>query len=96
VPGGFHTSLRSSYQILNSQGQWVIDHSFAPTEEDCRNLRHDFFIGYHLRLPKTMRPGKYTLRLVIEDLKARKVGQASIEFAIGEAKPGNKGSGAKQ
>ena len=81
TPKGYHTSLRSSYQILDARGQRVAEHTFAPTEEYCQNLRRDFFIGYHLRLPKQIGPGKYTLRLSIEDLKCRKTGQASIEFA---------------
>jgi hypothetical protein len=93
TPKGFHTSLRSSYQILNSEGQWVVDHTFPPTEENCRNLRRDYFIGYHLRLPKTMQRGKYTLRLVVEDTQSRKVGQASVEFSVGEAKPAKKEGG---
>jgi hypothetical protein len=82
TPKGYHTSLKSSYQILNARGQRVAEHSFAPTEEHCQNLRRDFFIGYHLRLPKRIDPDKYTLQLSIEDLKCRKIGQASIEFEV--------------
>ena len=82
TPKGYHTSLRSSYQILDGRGGRVAEHTFAPTEEYCQNLRRDFFIGYHLRLPKQLAPGKYTLRLSIEDLKCRKTGQASVEFEV--------------
>ena len=82
---GFHTQLHSSYQILDSAGQRVAEHTFTTTEEYCQNARRDFFIGYHLRLPKRINPGKYTLQLTIEDQKSQKVGQSSIEFAIKEA-----------
>lgn len=82
TPKGYHTSLRSTYQILDEQGQRVVEHAFAPTEEHCQNIRRDYFIGYHLRLPKALGPGKYSLRLSIEDLQCHKVGQASIEFAV--------------
>ncbi len=82
TPKGFHTSLRSSYQIFDSRGQPVGEHEFGPTEEYCQNLRRDFFIGYHLRLPKRVYPGKHTLQLTIEDLKGHKVGQSSIELTI--------------
>jgi hypothetical protein len=82
TPKGYHTSLKSSYQILDARGQRVAEHAFAATEEYCQNLRRDFFIGYHLRLPKGIAPGKHTLRLSIEDLKCRKVGQASVEFEV--------------
>ncbi len=85
TPKGYHTSLRSSYQILDARGGRVAEHTFAPTEEYCQNLRRDFFIGYHLRLPKQLTPGKYTLRLSIEDLMCRKTGQASVEFSVKDA-----------
>ncbi|MEN6458430.1 MAG: hypothetical protein ABFC63_05825 [Thermoguttaceae bacterium] len=81
TPKGYHTSLRIAYQIVDSRG-CVAEQQFAPTEEYCQNLRHDFFIGYHLRMPRRLAPGRYTLRLSIEDLKSHKTGQASVEFAI--------------
>jgi hypothetical protein len=79
---GYHTSLRSSYQVLDARGARVAGQTFAPIEEYCQNLRRDFFIGYHLRLPKQLAPGKYTLRLSIDDLMCRKTGQASVEFEV--------------
>lgn len=84
TPNGFHTVLRSSCQIFDAAGRRVADHDFTTTEEYCRNFRRDFFIGYHLRLPKRIYAGKHTLKLTIRDLKAQKVGQASIELTIVE------------
>jgi len=86
TPNGYHTSLKSSYQIYDSRGRRAAEHDFAPTEEYCQNLRRDFFIGYRLRLPKDLEPGKYTLRLSIDDTKCGKSGQATIEFTVVEAK----------
>jgi hypothetical protein len=85
TPKGYHTQLRSSYQILDSAGQRVADHTFTTTEEYCQNSRRDFFIGYHLHMPKRINPGKYTLQMTIEDLQSQKVGQSTIEFTIKEA-----------
>ena len=82
TPNGYHTSLRSTYQIRDVHGGHVAEHAFATTEENCQNRRHDFFIGYHLCLPKGIHPGHYSLRLSIEDLKGQKTGEASIEFEI--------------
>jgi hypothetical protein len=79
---GFHTALRSSYQVFDARGQRIADHDFAATEEYCQSPRHDFFIAYHLRLPKRIYTGKHTLQLTVEDLKSHKVGQSSIEFSI--------------
>lgn len=86
TPEGYHTSLRSSYRILDDNGACIAEHSFAPTEELCQNPRRDFFIGYHLRLPKDIKPGKHVLCLAIEDQQCQKVGQTAIEFSVGEAK----------
>ena len=86
TPNGYHTSLKSNYQILDGHGQRVSEHAFAATEEYCRNLRRDYFIGYHLRLPKDIGPGLYTQQLSIEDATCHKVGQATIEFAVKEGK----------
>lgn len=82
TPKGYHTALRSSYQIFDGRNQRVADHQFTTTEEYCRRPRRDYFIGYHLRLPKRIYPGKHTLQLTIEDLKSQKVGQSSIELTI--------------
>ena len=82
TPKGYHTSLRSNYQILDARGQPVAEHAFATTEEYCQNRRRDFFIGYHLCLPKGIGPGRYRLRLSIEDLKSQKAAEASIEFEV--------------
>ena len=82
TPKGFHTALRSSYQIFDSRGQRVAEHDFAVAEEYCQNPRRDFFIGYRLRLPNRIYPGKHTLQLTIEDQKSQKVGQAPIELTI--------------
>ncbi len=82
TPRGFHTALRSSYQIFDARGQRIADHEFPNTEEYCQSPRHDFFIGYDLHLPKRIYNGKHTLQLTVEDLKSHKVGQSSIELTI--------------
>jgi len=79
---GFHTSLRSSYQVFDSRGQRVADHEFPVVEEFCQNPRRDYFIGYHLRLPKRIYPGKHTLQLTVEDSQSHKVGQSTIAFTV--------------
>jgi hypothetical protein len=79
---GFHTALRSSFQIFDSRGQRIDDHQFPATEEYCQSQRRDFFIGYHLRLPKRIYNGKHTLQLTVEDLQSHKVGQSSIDLVI--------------
>ena len=82
TPDGFHTALRSSYEIFDSLGRRVARHDLATTEESCRNPRRDYFIVCDFHLPKQIRPGKHTLKLTIEDVKSRKAGHSSVELTI--------------
>lgn len=83
---GFHTKLRSRYQIFNSEGHPVTEQEFPITEEYCRQLRRDFFIAYPLQLPRDLQPGRYTLKLSLEDLHRGELSQASIELTIRKVK----------
>ena len=83
---GFHTSLRSGYQIVDDLGRQVFARECAATDDYSKSVRRDFFIAYHLRLPPQLAPGKYTLRLAIQDKKCQKTGQGSIEFTLKEGK----------
>lgn len=85
TPKGYHTALRSSYQIFDSRGQRVAAHEFNTSEEYCRNPRHDYFFDYEFSLPETIYPGKYILQLTVADLNNQKIGQSSIEFTIKQA-----------
>ena len=82
TPKGYYTSLKSDCQIFDSRGQRVSEHDFAAIEEYCQNPRRDYFIGYHLRMPKRGSSGKHTLQITVEDTKSHKVGQATIEFTM--------------
>jgi hypothetical protein len=87
TPKGFRTALQGSYQIYNSDHQQVTSQDLGVTEDSCRNPRRDFFLiyGFHMKKNKDMTPGKYTLKLTIEDKKSSKFGQASIDFTIRES-----------
>ncbi len=82
TPRGFHTSLRPSYQILDSQGRWVSDHALAATDETCPSVRHDYFLTFRVRLPKNIAQERHTLRLVIADNVSRKVALARLDFRV--------------
>ena len=82
TPRGYHTSLRSSYQIFDAAGRRVDQQESTGTEEYCANSRRDYFLGCDFHLPKRIYPGEHTLKLTVEDLKSRKVGESSITFTI--------------
>ena len=82
TPKGFHTALKSHYQIIDSQGRKVEEHEFAVAEERCQNVRRDYFVRYFLTLPSRIYDGRYTLQLTVEDTLGKKVGQSTIDFSI--------------
>lgn len=84
TPKGFHTVLEASYRIFDNRNQQVAEKQLGTTEEYCRNPRRDFFVVYHLRMPKRIYAGRHTLQLTVVDQKSKKVGQASVEFTIQE------------
>ncbi len=85
TPQGFSTVLGGKCLIFNNRGERVDFKDLKTTEDTCRNLRRDFFLGYYLRIPKHLYPGRYTLQLTIEDRKSQKVAQSSIDFTVKEA-----------
>lgn len=78
----YETELQGEYEILDAQGVRVVNRELPLDKELCNNRRHDYFIAYLLRIPGECRPGKYTLRLTIEDLKGKKSNQSSIDFKV--------------
>jgi len=83
-PRGFHTSLKSSYEISDSRGQRVAVDDFVPNQENCRNRRRDYFVYYELSMPERIYPGEYTLQLTVTDENSKKVGQSKVQFYISE------------
>jgi hypothetical protein len=82
VRDGFETQLQGSYEIVDSQGR-IIAEQILPMEPDiCQNHRRDYFIVYKIYLPQQISPGAYKLRLTVEDMKARKFGQSSLDLQI--------------
>jgi hypothetical protein len=82
VPQGFHTSLKSSYEITDNRGQRVAVDEFLPNRETCRNRRRDYFVFYEFSMPERIYPGEYTLQLTVTDVNSQKVGQSKVQFYI--------------
>jgi hypothetical protein len=79
---GYHTVLKTSYQILDSSGTPVVKDEPQAMEEYCQNPRRDYFVRYRLHLPKGITSGRYRLQLTIEDALGEKSGVSNIEFTV--------------
>jgi hypothetical protein len=84
---GFCTSLGSTYELLNEQGERVGGGEIPDVNDCCRSRRRDFHIQYSLTLPEKLMPGRYQLQLVIKDRQSDKRGQATAAFEIKGAQP---------
>jgi hypothetical protein len=50
--------------------------------DQCRNRRHDFFVANVVRLPATLQPGRYLLKVTITDQLADRVAEATTPLEI--------------
>ncbi len=81
---GYHTSLATSYEVLDQAGNRVEGGEFANVDDHCLNKRKDFYIEYTFQLPKRIYASKYQLRLLIRDRLSGKIGKSGIEFEIAQ------------
>lgn len=79
---GYETQLQGSYEIVDANGRRVADQLLPMDSHLCRNQRRDYFIAYRMYMPQKIDPGKYQLKLTVEDMKGRKFGQAALDFQI--------------
>jgi hypothetical protein len=80
---GYHTSLATSYQVLDKTGRRVDGKQFPDVVDKCRNRRRDFHMQYEFPLPTRIYPGEYELELTITDHNSGKIGQTTLPFEIG-------------
>jgi hypothetical protein len=79
---GYETQLQGNYEIVDSNGVRTADQLLPMDSHVCRNRRRDYFIAYRMYMPQKAKPGNYTLKLTIEDMKGHKFGQAELDFEI--------------
>lgn len=82
IKDGYETQIQGSYEIIDSSGRRVADQLLPMEKEICQSARRDYFIVYHIYMPQQIASGNYQMRLTIEDMKARKFGQATLDFQI--------------
>ncbi len=82
VKNGFETQLQGTYEIIDANGRRVTDQLLPMEKEICQNHRRDYFIIYKIFVPPQLESGQYQMRVTIEDMKAKKFGQTSLDFQI--------------
>ena len=79
---GYHTAVKGTYAVLDGHGTRIAEQEFPVSDDFCANPRRDFFILYHIWIPKQIAAGPYTLQLTIEDTQSNKIGQSTVTFRV--------------
>ncbi len=82
IKDGYQTTLRGNYEILDANQARVADFILPEETDICKSQRRDYFFAYRIYTPQHIAPGRYQLRLTIEDMKGNKFGQTSLDFQI--------------
>ena len=67
----YHTRLRGSYVIYDSQGRVVQQSEYPAVEDVARNRRRDFYMYFPIQIGD-LAAGDYKLELLVEDLSSNK------------------------
>jgi hypothetical protein len=77
----YETEFRGRVFISDEQRQVVYQHEYGAVRDSGQQRRRDFYMHFPLRMP-TLKAGKYTLHLEIEDLNGNKVGTSDCPLSL--------------
>ena len=80
--GGYESQFSMRTAVLNRAGDVVIKISDDHIADECRTRRHDCFIPRLVRLPATLSPGEYVVKVTIIDKIAGKVAERRTTFRV--------------
>lgn len=80
--GQFRVLLAQRIKVLDSDGHTVHQTSENDVPYTCRKRIEDFFIRQLVELPSSLPPGKYILRVYVEDKLAAKARENQLEFTL--------------
>ncbi|MFQ5412652.1 MAG: hypothetical protein ACE5EC_10150, partial [Phycisphaerae bacterium] len=82
---GFYRTLLSVRQsLLSAAGEEIWSNRDENIEDLARQRRRDFYLSSKepIQIPKTLPPGRYTLKVEVEDVLAGKINSGHTEFKI--------------
>jgi len=80
---GFTSRLSSKVELISaSSGSKVWERELGEVEDQCRSRRRDNYVSTRIRIPSTVPPGSYRLRLSEIDLTAHQSTSAELPLSI--------------
>lgn len=80
--GGYDSRFSMRTEVLSRAGDTVLDINDENIADTCRTRRRDCFIPRLVRLPATLSPGDYVVKVTIVDKIGAKVAQKKTTFRI--------------
>ena len=80
--GWYHTQFDLKTTVLSHGGDVVLELDDPAIVDRCRNKRTDCFIPRLVRLPATLSPGEYTVKVTLADRLADKVCESRGTFRV--------------
>lgn len=82
LENGFETHLKGSYDLIDADGRRISSQTLPEDRQVSKRWLRDYFVAYQMYLPDAIEPGRYQLRLTMEDLHGKKYGQSTLDFEI--------------
>jgi len=77
----YQTILAVTAELIDTNGKLLLRNHYKRVEDLAGKKRRDFYIAPQLTLP-SMPTGRYTVKVIVEDLLGNKMDQASITLDI--------------
>lgn len=76
------TKLDMTTTVFSDRGEALKRIEDTGIVDRCRNRRRDFFVAREVRLPATLAPGTYVVKVTITDTLGEKVAESRTEFQV--------------
>lgn len=80
--GMFETRIQGQFQIIDADNNVLVDQALPLDTQLSRNRLRDYYVGYHMTLPRQLPTGSYRLQVTLEDTVSKNKGTRVIPFEI--------------
>jgi len=80
--GTYTSRLAMTTAVITRAGDTILELQDADIVDQCRNRRSDFFIAREVRLPATLAPGEYVVKVTVTDKLGEKVAEQRTTFRV--------------
>jgi hypothetical protein len=78
----WETNLTQETVLYNDAGRRILEEKRQPARDLSRNLRRDYYIARRIRIPGSLPPGRYHLKVTISDDHSSRIAEAGTAFEV--------------